>query len=258
MPKLMIAFHGKPEIKEQYLARLRAHYAADEIVKGKYWEQGKGCAVGCTIHGSDHKRYESELGIPEVLAYLEDQLFERIPHRLAKEWPIKFLTAIPVGADLSEVWPKFAHWLLVDPVHGVIQYAQNKEVIQHIADLYEKHKSINTDQWINAALAARAALAALASARAADDADYAAAHDATATAASAASYPAYAAARAAHDAALAADDADYAAARATAAYAAYAAANAYVAANAADDRVFGYANAFTHQSQKLLELLQNA
>jgi len=44
----MIAFHGKPEIKEQYLARVRAHAAADEIIHGKYWEGGKGCAIGCT------------------------------------------------------------------------------------------------------------------------------------------------------------------------------------------------------------------
>ena len=54
----MEAFHNDPSIKEKYLTRVQAHYKADEIIQGKYWENGKGCAVGCTIHSSDHKNYE--------------------------------------------------------------------------------------------------------------------------------------------------------------------------------------------------------
>ena len=44
MNKPMLSFHNDPAIKEKYLARLRDHYAADEIVKGHYWENGTGCA----------------------------------------------------------------------------------------------------------------------------------------------------------------------------------------------------------------------
>jgi hypothetical protein len=72
----MKAFHNKPEIKEEYLQRIRTHKAADQIIHGSYWENGKGCAVGCTIHGNDHSRYETELGIPKNIAYLEDSIFE--------------------------------------------------------------------------------------------------------------------------------------------------------------------------------------
>jgi len=43
----MKAFHNKIEIKELYITRVRAHKEADELVKGKYWSDGKGCAVGC-------------------------------------------------------------------------------------------------------------------------------------------------------------------------------------------------------------------
>lgn len=43
--KNLIAFHGDPKIKAKYPARLEAHAHADEIVKGIYWENGKGCAV---------------------------------------------------------------------------------------------------------------------------------------------------------------------------------------------------------------------
>lgn len=44
----LLVFHGKPAVKAKYLKRVRAHAKADEIVSGRYWENGKGCAVGCT------------------------------------------------------------------------------------------------------------------------------------------------------------------------------------------------------------------
>ena len=83
----MKAFHNDEKIKKKYLSRLRAHQKADEIVKGFYWEMGKGCAVGCTIHSSDHGAYETELGIPRWLAKLEDRIFEGLPNGRAKKWP---------------------------------------------------------------------------------------------------------------------------------------------------------------------------
>ena len=74
----LIAFHGKQSVKDFYIERVRAHAAADEIIHGKYWENGKGCAVGCTIHSRTHARYETELGIPLALARLEDNRTYRV------------------------------------------------------------------------------------------------------------------------------------------------------------------------------------
>ena len=108
----LLAYHGDPKIKRKYLARVRAHRKADELVKGRYWESGKGCAVGCTVHSSSHAAYETELGIPRELARLEDQIFERLDNGASKAWPEAFLQAPRVGADLSMVWPSFALWLL--------------------------------------------------------------------------------------------------------------------------------------------------
>jgi hypothetical protein len=121
----LLAFHGDPAIKAHYLARIAAHEAADEIIKGFYWEDGKGCAVGCTIHSSSHDRYETELGIPQALALLQDGLFEVLPNGDAKTFPRLFLGAIPVGADLALVVPRFLHWLLVDPKDGAINYVED-------------------------------------------------------------------------------------------------------------------------------------
>ena len=99
----MQAFHNDPKIKQKYLRRVRAHAKADEIIKGKYWEKGKGCAVGCTIHSGEHKRYETELGIPQWLARLEDQIFEGLPQKEAMKWPVQFLKAIKTGSFLEKI-----------------------------------------------------------------------------------------------------------------------------------------------------------
>lgn len=125
----MKAFHSDPKIKDYYLQRVRSHAAADEIAKGQYVGKGKNgkpqmCAVGCTIHGSDHSAYERELGIPQILARLEDRIFENLPEDLMKTWPDRFLSAITVGTDLSKVWPKFAIFLLIDPTQCASRHPQ--------------------------------------------------------------------------------------------------------------------------------------
>ncbi len=101
------AFHGDPKIKAQYLARVRAHAKADELIHGVYWERGKGCAIGCTIHSSQHVKYETELGIPQMIANLEDRIFEGMANGDSKEFPAQFLSAIRPGTDLSRVGPTF-------------------------------------------------------------------------------------------------------------------------------------------------------
>jgi hypothetical protein len=259
---MMKAYHNDPAIKAKYLRRVRAHRKADEIVKGHYWENGKGCAVGCTIHGSDRALYETELGIPIKLASLEDGIFENLPNGHALKWPEQFLSAIKPGADLNQVTDKFLHWLLIDPDDGVIRFAKTakvKKAIQRVADLYAKNlcgEIVTLQDW---SLARTAAYAAAAAAYAA----YAAAADAAAYAAYAAAYAAaaYAAAyAAAADAAAAAYAADAAAYAAYAAYAAaYAAdAAAYAAYAAAADAAAARNKSRIRQAEKLLELLKAA
>lgn len=159
----MIAFHGKQEIKDFYMARLQAHAATDEVIHGKYWVGGKGCAVGCTIHSGKHKHYESELAIPEQIAYLEDAIFEALPNSDAKTFPVRFLEAIPVGADLSMVIPKFLHWLLVDETYGAIIGVTDEGVknsVVGVASLYRRLINGNTPfdrEWEAAGKAAWAA-----------------------------------------------------------------------------------------------------
>ena len=114
-----VAFHGNPAVKAFYLERLRSHVDKEEIVQGfAEWNGGKGGVIGCTVHSSDRSRYEPDLGIPTEVASLEEIIFERLPEEEAKRFALEFLEAVPVGADLSFVWPAIARWLLIDPSAG--------------------------------------------------------------------------------------------------------------------------------------------
>ena len=138
----MITFNQKT--KDKYIKRVKAHQKADEIIKGIYWQDGKGCAVGCTIEGSDHLKYESELGIPEEIAYLEDTIFENLPNKIAKEFPLKFLQAVPVNADLSHVIAKFVIWQFEDEKVGLKNIKEVKDdketysFCEEVVALYKK------------------------------------------------------------------------------------------------------------------------
>jgi hypothetical protein len=198
----MKAFHNDQAIKDKYLKRVAAHEVADEIVQAYgYWTGGKGCAIGCTLHGSYHEDYETELGIPRVIARLEDGIFEGLPNDLAKTWPRRFLECIKPGADLSLVWPKFAVWMLTDEEFGVIKFARTnaqRESIQAISDMYLfkiEGAEIDSADWRQARASAAAAAAYAAAAYA--DAAYAAAAAASASAAAAAAAAAASAAAAA-------------------------------------------------------------
>jgi hypothetical protein len=138
----LVAFHGDPALKAFYLDRLRSHVRQDEIVQGGFkWTASKGGVIGCTVHSNDRSRYEPDLGIPAEVASLEESIFERLPAEEAKRFSLEFLEAVPVGADLSFVWPAIARWLLIDPERGIIRFAQSAETraaIQRVADLYAR------------------------------------------------------------------------------------------------------------------------
>lgn len=114
----MRAFLGDSSVKSQYIKQIKKQIRSGEVLRGHYpaWNGNSGTPVGCTIQCSvnTHKQFEQQLGIPESLAYLEDEIFQGLPDQRAATWPRDFLEAIPVGADLSKVWHYFAAWLIRD------------------------------------------------------------------------------------------------------------------------------------------------
>ena len=136
----LLAYNNDPKLKKSVLKEMADHVANDRLVKGKYWKDGKGCAVGCLINSGNHIEYESRFGIPKELAKLEDEIFEGLPNDKSMVWPEKFLSSFKVGKDYSKVWNRFAVWMLIDPEFGVIRNAddQGKVAIKNIANLHEK------------------------------------------------------------------------------------------------------------------------
>lgn len=93
----MVAYHNDRELKERLPAEMTEHSQA--IIHGR----------ASSDWGAEYERYETDYGIPERLTRLAEAIIGL---------PL-FLAAIPVGADLSLVWPRFALWLLVDSHNGL-------------------------------------------------------------------------------------------------------------------------------------------
>ena len=55
MEQTLQAFHNDPAVKAKYQARLAAHRAAEQLIQGTGFEDGKGCAVGCTLDAYDRR-----------------------------------------------------------------------------------------------------------------------------------------------------------------------------------------------------------
>jgi hypothetical protein len=120
-----LTYHGNVSEKKATLKQLRHHRMLDQIVQGMYWEgngDGRGCAVGCLTHDPNggHDQFPERWGVPVQLAYLMDQIFEALPKDEAVEWPVRIMSAIPVGRDLSRVYDRFCVWMLRDlvPIAG--------------------------------------------------------------------------------------------------------------------------------------------
>jgi hypothetical protein len=175
----MRAYHGSQKLKDEFIGLLQWHQEQDKIIQGEYWDGERGCAIGCSLQSlavitgrplshQDHVLYEELIGVPRVLARLEDGIFEGLSPADSKFWPAAFAAAIPVGADLSLVWPRFAIWLLAGPIEGVICFAKTdaqRKTILAVADAYGlvlEGNPPSTSEW--RALAAAAAYYAAAAA----------------------------------------------------------------------------------------------
>lgn len=134
------AFHNDPAIKTKYIARVNAHIKADNLIRGIGWENGRGCAVGCTLESYNHAAYENELGIPEWLARLEDTLFEGMSKEKSKAWPKVFLQSINIGADLEKAKNPFLIFILENCIKSMDACVYDKKKNPDVAKSVEGSK----------------------------------------------------------------------------------------------------------------------
>lgn len=135
----MKAFHNDINVKTKYVNRVLAHFEADQIIKGRYWSEGRGCAVGCTIHSSNHAAYEAELGIPKWLAKVEDDIFEGLPDERSMVWPSEFLNVIHVGADLDKALAPFMIFALESTLDK-FDHKKNPHVLESVMEVIRLYK----------------------------------------------------------------------------------------------------------------------
>jgi hypothetical protein len=253
--KNMLSFHNDIKVKEKYVNRVKAHAKADNLIQGVGWENGKGCAIGCTLESFDHSAYPTELGLPEWSAKLEDRLFEGMENKYAMKFPLDFLEAIPVGVDLEPVKWKFCSYLCSENLSIVENCDIDKDLKSQVSDSIKTIKSLHdnaakTGVWYGS----------VASSAAWSAADSAACSVADSAASSAACSAAYSAACSAADSAAwsvasSAWSVAYSAAYSVACSAAYSAAwsAAYSAADSA-----AHSAAYKKYTDHLLKLLRKA
>lgn len=141
----MQAFHNDIAVKDKLIAHLKAHYDADEIIKGIYWGNGKGCAIGCAIHSNDHGLYEKLFDIPEWLARVQDRIFEGLPNDKAKKWPLLFTKSVKIGVDLNKIKIPFLMFVVESNLYKFDhkEFPKAKEYIDNILSAL-KNNNINT------------------------------------------------------------------------------------------------------------------
>lgn len=137
--------HNDPALYAKLIAGLEKLAAADAFIKGVYWENGKGCSVGCALKtlGAPNKgKYAdlaARLGTSEELQRLNDSLFEALPDHLSKEWPLRFSRAgwddrAGKGRDLALVAAKFKHATLARLLADDLAGSDTQTVCQPILD----------------------------------------------------------------------------------------------------------------------------
>ncbi len=261
---MLIAYHGREADKAAILKQLAQHREADALIQGHgYWIDGKGCAVGCTVHSDDHMAYETQFGIPVAIAHLEDSIFEGLPVNLARQWPERLMAAIQPGSDLSRVHWYLLHWLLTTPdINPGIDHPLVRDVVHQCADLLADlavGKTISAQSAAESAGSAARSAARSAAGSAAESAARSAAWSAQSAARSAARS---AAGSAAESAARSAQSAAESAAESAASAAEIAASAAQIAASAAESAASAAESAasaaWVKISDRLIALIESA
>ena len=155
----LLAYHNDPAVKAKHVGRMRAHQEADELVRGAYWKDGKGGAVGCTVHSDDHAAYETDLGMPKWFAYLEDRIFEGMSNAASRRFPLRLLSAIPVG---FAAWDSLHHEFCAYLLRDVCKFDRTEDTataaaVDAVIHLHERWTEADDQAWKAARSAAYSA-----------------------------------------------------------------------------------------------------
>jgi hypothetical protein len=93
---------------QQLAQEVKKHIDADSVTQGYYWEDGKGCFIGCLAHGNDVQQLSVTYGLSVGLTRICEAIFEGLSPEDAKQFFADFPDAIGYdGKNLSLVLWQF-------------------------------------------------------------------------------------------------------------------------------------------------------
>ena len=160
--KTMKSFNKRT--KQKYIDRAQKHYEQDNIVQGLYWENGKGCCVGCLAEVNDnaHESLQEQTGIPIWLSRVADHIHEVLSEEDSKEWPTIFINAMPINKTEEWFEKNVKAPFLIMVLKSTMEtfdhdkFPNVKSAINQAIDLW-KRKDIGSKEFLEAAGAAEAA-----------------------------------------------------------------------------------------------------
>ena len=100
------------ENKDILIAAMLEHGRLDRITQGLWWDNGKGCHIGCCGHAFGFNNGESNFtqlaektGIDEWLLRLSEKIFEGLESEQSKKFSIEFCESLPVNVDFNNFLP---------------------------------------------------------------------------------------------------------------------------------------------------------
>lgn len=168
----LLSYHGDPAVKRKYIERFAAHRAADAVVQGVAYRNGRGCFVGCTLEKYDHSRFPTELGWPVWLGRLAEAIFEGLPREEAPQFGTDLLAAVPEGVDLEPLLHTVAiprmerNLVLLRQMPDSDVLRQVIVVTEQVRDCHAMTLRGEVPDWESAVAAARSVRAAVRSAEA--------------------------------------------------------------------------------------------
>lgn len=184
-PRSFCAFHGDAALRDAVVERVRGHINAERILSSgsngplSDPEHQRYSLMAAALESTDIPRYEDTLGIPAEAARVAE-LVHGVSMRevdvdgqpqyhlrgVSRLYPVEWLLAIPLGADLGTLVPRFIHWYLADIVSVPFLYQANpspeaRAVVERIAFLHLRQANGDpptAEQWKEARAATGEAL----------------------------------------------------------------------------------------------------
>jgi len=180
------AFYGDAALRDAVVERVGNHINNDRILScganGPLSdpEHQRYSLMAAALESADVQRYEGTLGIPANAARVAE-LVHGVSMRevdvdghpqyhlrgVSRLYPLEWLLAIPLGADLGTLAPRFIHWYLTDIVSSTFLYQASASpeahtVAERVAFLHQRQATGDPPtaaQWKQARVAAGEALA---------------------------------------------------------------------------------------------------